>query len=90
MYCKIPFSKISKTNKPKQWSIIATFDSSTSHYDNMHTALVLGSNDEGLFVADQNWEINTVPGKILLHFLPYNWKSAYKVNSASNYNVVGY
>lgn len=83
-------SKISKTNRPKQWSVIATFDSS-GHYDNTHTALVLGSNDYGLFVADQNWEIKTNPGKILLHFLPYNWTgSTYKVNSASNYNVVGY
>lgn len=82
-------SNISESNRPKPYSVIATFNEKNEYEG--HTALVLGSNNEGVFVVDQNWHSD---GEILFHFIPYGNESDKKPGSAGvgsgvNYYVVG-
>lgn len=83
-------TNISDKNQPKPYSVIATFNKENKYEG--HTALVLSSNNQGVFIVDQNWNYD---GEILFHFIPYGKEENKQFGSkgvgyAINYYIVGY
>lgn len=65
------------------WRLIAKFNSN-GFYDGSnggHVALAIGSNSNGVYVIDQNWEgdHNSYYGKIAIHIIPWSTASEYSL-----------
>jgi len=65
------------------WKLIAKFNSN-GFYDGLnggHVALAIGSNANGVYVIDQNWEGNSSSnyGKIAIHIIPWETAEEYSL-----------
>jgi hypothetical protein len=65
------------------WKLIAKFKSN-GYYDGSsggHVALAIGSNANGVYVIDQNWEGNSSSnyGKIAIHIIPWETAEEYSL-----------